>query len=383
MVRPLVTLAAAAVLLVPLPGRRAAADPQAADAAGPPGDDAGDGDPVAAADGDEPVARPADDPCGVHIVRAPDDLRAAVAARLAADASACAGTLDVWLIPTDGGVYVQARDRIGRVRERVVADAATAATLLASWVEVDAARPLWDPPRPPRIAEPTRDDDGAAGGAEPAARPADDAVATAPVTRATLLPPAATAPGVTTTGVGVAPAPGRRTWSIAALSHVTGSGMAGVGGRVQVDLLRRGRWQLGAAATGLALGASPHLYAMPLDPQTTVEETGRTSLDLEVTMRRSWRLGRIDVTPSVALGAGAARHQLWMSGRDVYGDALYSVGPRVEGAITASTHLRGRWRVEAGAGTSLAGHRQLVTDTDRIPVYLDGGTTVLVGLRHE
>jgi hypothetical protein len=69
--------------------------------------------------------------CEVTIVRAPDDVRAALAFAIAREP--CRVSLEVRAIATPGGLYVLARDFDGRVRERVVPDARSAAVLVTSW----------------------------------------------------------------------------------------------------------------------------------------------------------------------------------------------------------------------------------------------------------
>lgn len=83
---------------------------------------------AAATAGAEPV------PC-VDIARAPDDVRAVVERWLAAQS--CAISLEVRIVPTDGGLYVLARDERGATRDRVVPDAQTAGALIASWAAGD------------------------------------------------------------------------------------------------------------------------------------------------------------------------------------------------------------------------------------------------------
>ena len=92
----------------------------------------------------QPVTRP--DACGPTIAYAPDDVRTVVEAAIRQETS-CNVTLEVRIVPTDGGLYLFARDEQGRVRERLVPDSESAAVLVASWM-VDDSRP----PAPPPIA---------------------------------------------------------------------------------------------------------------------------------------------------------------------------------------------------------------------------------------
>jgi hypothetical protein len=82
----------------------------------------------------QPVTQPST--CQVTVSRAPDEVRDAIEAWVAAEPR-CTSTLDVRVVPTDGGFYLFARDEAGRVRERVVPDAQSAGVLVASWVADD------------------------------------------------------------------------------------------------------------------------------------------------------------------------------------------------------------------------------------------------------
>jgi len=84
------------------------------------------------------AAPAAADPCDVRIKHAPDDVRAVVTQWLL-DEPECGAALEVRIVPTDGGLYVFARDANGRVRERTVPDAQSAGVLIASWAAADAS----------------------------------------------------------------------------------------------------------------------------------------------------------------------------------------------------------------------------------------------------
>jgi len=85
--------------------------------------------------------------CNVTIVRAPDDVRDVVETWVRAEPR-CTGTLEVRIVPTDGGYYIFARDAAGRIRERVVPDPQSAGVLIASWAADDAPPAMAPPPRP-------------------------------------------------------------------------------------------------------------------------------------------------------------------------------------------------------------------------------------------
>jgi hypothetical protein len=98
----------------------------------------------------QPAARPKITerrPCAVTIVRAPDAVRREIE-RWIAQEPACRVALDVRVIPTDGGLYLLARDSAGLLHERLVPDAQAAGVLVASWVADD----VLEVPSPPPSA---------------------------------------------------------------------------------------------------------------------------------------------------------------------------------------------------------------------------------------
>jgi len=89
-------------------------------------------------------------PCAVTIVRAPDDARREIEDWVAREVS-CRIALDVRVIPTDGGLYLLARESTGKLHERLVPDAQSAGVLVASWIANDSLEP---PPPPPLTPPP-------------------------------------------------------------------------------------------------------------------------------------------------------------------------------------------------------------------------------------
>lgn len=332
--------------------------PAFADDAPPPPPDATPG---------APVASPSQvDPCGIQLRRAPDDARAVIVAALEADPGACGGALEVWIVASEGGLYVQARDGLGRVRERVVPDAATAAALLASWVEVDAAQPVWSPP------------------VAPAAPPAAPAPTTVIASAAPGAVTVVAAPGDAVVAV-ASPRRGGRTRSIgvALLAHHTASGMDGGGARVDVDWRRWRGWQLGGELTALFLDGGDVFVTDPIDPSMQTAENARDAIGAMVTVRRPFALGRVAVAPAVGAGVGVSRHLLetWQPAAGSWIDEPYSVGPRATAAVSAGLRVVGAWHVEAGVETSMATYRR-VSGGGTLPVWADGGTTVQLGVRY-
>ena len=92
----------------------------------------------------QPVLHPETEACHVSIAYAPEDVRAEIEAWVRAEPR-CERELEVRVIPTDDGLYLQARDASGRVRERVVPDAQSAAVLVVSWMADDSLGPTHAP----------------------------------------------------------------------------------------------------------------------------------------------------------------------------------------------------------------------------------------------
>ena len=87
--------------------------------------------------------------CVVTIVRAPEDVRPVLEQWVRAEPS-CNVSLDVRVIPTEGGYYILATDESHRERERIVPDAQSAGVLVASWIADDTMRaPSPSVPPPP------------------------------------------------------------------------------------------------------------------------------------------------------------------------------------------------------------------------------------------
>jgi hypothetical protein len=177
------------------------------------------------------LAQPAAQTCDVRIVRAPDAVRTAVQTWL--DGEHCNISLEVRIIPTDGGLYLLSRDPLGRVHERVVPDAQAAGMLIASWAADDGiAPPVIAPPAPaPAPVEP-----------EPELR---------------IAPPSSTT--VHKRMHHATPTRRRTRWA----SLDAGGGLRGGGVRTSVDIFTYGNWLFGATSAlttnRLPLGGYPYI----------------------------------------------------------------------------------------------------------------------------
>lgn len=251
-------------------------------------------------------------PCQVTIARAPDDVRQVVEGWVKSEAQ-CSISLEVRIVPTEGGYYLLAEDERGRVRERIVPDAQTAGVLVASWIADDNAPADSLPPPPP-----------------------------APV-----VAPATTSLGESVSPPGLAPvsltatapaAPARRShWlTLGALLPIVDA--AGSGLRAEADVWRRGAWTVGA-------GASLAQSQMTLwSSQGTGDLTARDVKGI-VYLARASQLGRWQIRPAV--GAGLMHSDgLAFDGAT----AFYTVEgwfPTAEGSVMISRELGKQWAAYA------------------------------------
>ena len=164
----------------------------------------------------QPVTRPEHDPCNVTIAVAPAEVRAAIEAWVRAEPR-CERELEVRVLPSDEGLYLQARSRDGRVRERVVPDAQSAAVLVVSWMADDSLGPTYPEERAALLVPPVRADE-------------------------LEIPLAISAPGLVDAAPRMHHNGARRWLSLGALAGRDGGGFRG-----QVDVLSRGRWYVGLA----------------------------------------------------------------------------------------------------------------------------------------
>ncbi len=105
---------------------------------------------VSAPLGAQPVTRPEmrAEMCGVTFVRAPDDVRYVIEQWLRAEPR-CSSTIELRVVPTEGGLFLLAQRPDGRIHERLVPDAQSAGVLVASWVADD-----WTAPAPVPATQP-------------------------------------------------------------------------------------------------------------------------------------------------------------------------------------------------------------------------------------
>jgi hypothetical protein len=257
----------------------------------------------------QPVTSPA--ACEVTIARAPDDVRAVVESWVRSEA-ACSISLELRIVPTDGGLYLLAEDAQGRVRERIVPDAQTAGVLVASWIADDRG------PAPAPAAEP---------------RPAP--VPAAPLAESEALSPPGLAP-IMIARTAARPTPQGRWLSVGGLVPMRSDG--GLGVRGELDVYRRGRWVIGAAA-------SIADNEMMLQSSSGYGNLVATDIKAIGFVARVSSFGRWHVRPAV--GAGV----IYSEGLAQDASMFYPLDgtfPTLEASLVVSRELGAHWAAYAG-----------------------------------
>lgn len=271
----------------------------------------------------QPVTRP--DACGVTLAYAPEDVRAVLEDYLAREPS-CSSTLEIRVVPTDGGLYLFARDEHGRVRERVVPDAESAAVLVASWM-ADDSRPA---PPPPLEGLPHH---------VPAPAPAPTLVPN------TTLDPFDRGPDETAhTSAGH--------WL--ALGPIAAG--RGHGVRAELDVHSWGAWTMGIAAVAVdneALAMYVDGSGLPMTAwMDVVDASGLAFLTRRLDLG-GWRL-----RPSAAIGFTYTQTSVPITdSTDPWNPYTYTIGdegivPTAELALLLGHSLGERWQIDVGPGVT-------------------------------
>jgi hypothetical protein len=295
------------------------------------------------------------EPCQVTFARAPDEVRKVIEQWVRAEPR-CMTTLELRVIPTDGGLYLMARDATGRTHERLVPDAQSAGVLVASWIADDSARPA-GPPTDPNAA-------GPAGGppVDAAANPADAAPsnapgatppsstaapATAPAT-VNASPPALGAPTAVTEAAPARPTVGR--W----LSLGIMGGERGGGVRGEFDVLTRGKWTLAAAAAISTWDVD--LYSFTGDGLVEATDVRALATIARTIPRNRWSLrfaGGLGLVHTSVTGQFAGRP---LDASGVFGTA--------EASAMIARRLGERWALTGGAVLTWYAQQYTVMSTD-------------------
>ena len=258
------------------------------------------------------------EPCRVTIAHAPAELRATLDGALIKDRAQCRVTLELRAVATEGGYYLLARDLHGRVRERIVPDAASAATLVTSWAaddELDDTTQRSEVPPPPPEPEPAEE----------------------PVVVATAAPVAPSlGPAVAIYGV---------------------LGQEGPAVRVDLDVFRSGHWSLGVSAKRLTnLSSYVNSDSAGLGASySTIEYDVLAYASYRLDLSDSWHLRG-------AVGAGAAlidvTYQMPVydsvdiaysgTGAPTPGTGGFAVAPMVDALLAIDADLAGGLSLVAG-----------------------------------
>jgi hypothetical protein len=264
--------------------------------------------------GAQPVTQPA--ACEVTISRAPDDVRDAIEAWVAAEPR-CATTLDVRVVPTDGGYYLFARDTAGRVRERVVPDAQSAGVLVASWVADDLIERHTDEPVTPMPN-------------------------LAPTPPPVLAPPGAMAPTPMPNVDAVVASPRRNElygrWLTVAGTYDKAFDKAGL--RAELDIKRYGRWTFGV---GLARSGA-ELSAMTTSSWGYIDVEDTRALG---TVSHTTALGRrMELRLALAAGVMHTDADGWVEDEAISASGVF---PTADLSVMVNLRLFDNWALAIGA----------------------------------
>jgi hypothetical protein len=302
-------------------------------------------------------------PCEVLVLRAPYDVRKAIEAWVAQEA-ACSTSLEVRVVPSEGGLYLLAREPNGRIHERLVPDAQSAGVLIASWMANDSVAPVLSrdlPPPPPRPS----------AHISPLLSPE---VVTAPPHIAPVISPAIR---VVDTGELASPSLASASkprdndygdlWLSAGVTAML-NGASGARVRGELDLWRSEGFALSGIAS--AANTSSSVYG---DPSMDVAELHR--FDLRGLLGLSWTLlaDRWRLRVQVAVGEVWSHDFGYLPVRDYGGDSLTAA---YEASVLLGYQLSPRWE--------LAGTTQAVSYPSQGMVYAplpDDGLGAMVELR--
>lgn len=288
-----------------------------------------------------PAITHAEPTCAVSIVRAPDDVRAAVESWLAKET--CTTPLTVRIIETEGGYYIYAADDHGRVQERIVPDAQSAGVLIASWTADDGiAKPDPAPaPAPAPIAEPSHE----------------------PIPQVT---PTLTL--VDRPSPKLVRSSGSNHWLT--LAGGVGGSNRGAGARVELEVMRTGSF---TAVAHLAYGNSQMTAGDGVTTYTATFDDLTAMVGLHYTWRfaSSWH-----ARAGFAVGVMATQMTLEASGA-----ALQTSTAVSEGSLMVGYTLADRWEVEVGPVATLANEHWHLSDQMETLIRAPGSVIVFAGVR--
>jgi hypothetical protein len=263
--------------------------------------------------------------CEVTIARAPDDVRTVVESWVQAEPS-CNVKLEIRIVPTEGGLYLLARDEQGRLRERVVPDAQSAGVLIASWVAADSTAANPYDVRTPPVAPPA------------------PAVAPEPQTQLpAVAPPPQLGPVESAHGPGAAPviasavAPEKSRWlSLGFMTAMSGTGGGGIRG--EWDLKHKSWATLGVMASVSQSGVELYGY----DYYGTIEMMDTKVLGY-LALTRDW--GKWHLRTAAGIGAVYTRAMVNSSSSNQEASGLFPAG---ELSVSLGRDITKSWGLSLG-----------------------------------
>ncbi len=308
----------------------------------------------------DPAPGPQAKPCGVTILRAPERVREEVEASVRAEPR-CTTSLELRVVPTDGGLYLMSRDDQGRVRERVVPDAQSVAVLVASWISDDAAPPV-APSAVPATAQVAAALPAAAVQPPVAASPPAVAVSPGPPGLASPAPPFAplaievTRLTMTTSAPsgGTLWEPARRWLTMGGVHDVAGHADAGL--RIDLDVIGRSWWAMGVSVSVLDGSA-----------ENVLQSTTTAQLFWAATVTHArWQI-------RLQLGVGASLARITEANYYYEPDHSHHFGAIAESSLLLGRELGDHWALAAGPVASTG-----INAWDNQPTVM-----VFAGFRHQ
>lgn len=293
------------------------------------------------------------DTCAVTIVRAPEDVKNVVESWVKAEPK-CSVRLEIRIVPTDGGLYLIARDDYGRLRERVVPDAQSAGVIVASWVAADSnAQTPYDVRQPEPAPEPML----APSPLAPAVAPAAPGVAPAAMPSVESVQPPGDAPVIAPTAPAVVEKP--RWFSLGGLVAMSGTGGGGVRG--EWDIKQKSWATLGIAASLTGSGIS---YYGGYDGYGEMYMADAKALGY-LALDGDW--GKWHLRTSVGIGLVYTEAEVYDTG-----DMASGVFPTGELTLSLTRELTRNWAL--GAGPIVSIYAQQYNLEQMGPNYYYGGT---------
>jgi hypothetical protein len=318
----------------------------------------------------QPVPAPAT--CSVTIARAPDDVRDEVTRWVRAEPH-CNATLEVRVVPTEGGLYLFARDGQGRVRERIVPDAQSVGVLVASWVADDS---IETPPSTPGAVNADGSQALAIAGEPKAARrdPSD------PSASWRLMAPPGKAPALLPGIERESALPSERAQtSWLTLGGIMDRGVhGGAGARAEIDLYTRAGWSI---AAGLAVsGANAETYETGVGRGLHTRDFRAVAMVTHTWSVGDWQLrlgGGVGMRYISAVIESDPFNGMYQLGRN----ATEIMAPTVEASALVAHAFDNSWAIFFGP---IATRYDLVSRTggDTVELPRDGELMAFAGIRH-